>query len=79
MVHFGVRTGAEETESSLEQADPGIRTMIKLPAISALGEANVFLGGGDDKAVPAIHEGLPDEVLHKETTTGVVDVKPHCP
>ena len=79
MVHFGMRTGAERAESSLEWADPGIRTMTESPAASALGEADAFLGGGDDKAVPAIHKGLPDEVLHRETAAGVVDVEPHRP
>ena len=77
MVHFRVRTGAERAEGSLEWADPGIRTMTESPAASALGKANTFLGGGDDKTVPAIHEGLPDEVLHRETAAGVVDIEPH--
>ena len=53
--------------------------MTKLPAASALGKADTFLSGGDDKAVPAIHERLPNEVLHRETTAGVVDVEQHCP
>ena len=79
MVCFGVRTGAEGTEGSLEWADSGIRSMTEPPASSALGKADLFFGGGNDKAVPAIHEGLPDEVLHGETAVGVVDVEPHCP
>ena len=53
--------------------------MTELPALSALGKANAFLGRGDDKTVPAIHKGLPDKVLHRETTAGVMDVEPHCP
>ena len=68
VVRFRVWAGAEGAESSLEQADLGIRTMTESPAVSALGEANVFLGRGDDKAVPAIHKRLPDEVLHGKTT-----------
>ena len=56
MVRFRVRTRAERTKCSLEWADPGIRTMTKSPAASALGEADAFLGGGDDEAMPAIHE-----------------------
>ena len=79
MICFGVRTGAEGTEGSLEGADPGIRTMTKLPATSALGEADAFLGRSNDEAVPAIHKGLPDEVLHGETTARVVDIEPHRP
>ena len=51
VVSFGV--GAE---GSLKRADLGIRTMPESPAASALGEADAFLGGGDDKAMPAIHE-----------------------
>ena len=79
MVRFRVRSGADRTEGSLEWADSGIRTMTKSPAVSALDEANAFFSGGDDKVVPAIHEKLSNEVLHGETTTGVVDVEPHCP
>ena len=79
MVRFRVRTGAERAEGSLEWADPGIRAMTEPPAASALGEADAFLGGGNDKAMPAIHKGLPDEVLHGETAAGVVDVEPHRP
>ena len=45
MVHFGVRTRAEETKGSLEWADPGIGAMTKSPAVSALGKANTFLSG----------------------------------
>ena len=56
VVRFGVGTGAKRTEGSLERADPGIRTMPEPPAASALGEADAFLGGGDDNAMPAIHE-----------------------
>ena len=56
VVRFGVRAGAEGTEGSLERANPGIRTMTESPASSALGEADAFLGGGDDEAMPAIHE-----------------------
>ena len=56
VVSFGVRTGAKGTEGSLERANPGIRTMPEPPAASALGEADAFLGGGDDEAVPAIHK-----------------------
>ena len=79
VVCFGVGAGAEGTEGSLERADPGIRTMTESPAASALGEADAFLGGGDDEAVPAIHERLSDEVLHGETAAGVVDIEPHRP
>ena len=79
MVRFRVRTGAERAEGSLERADPGIRTMTEPPALSALGKADAFFGGGDDEAVPAIHKGLSDKVLHGETTAGVVDVEPHRP
>ena len=79
MVHFRVRTGAERAEGSLKRADSGIRAMTESPATSALGEADAFLGGGDDKAVPAIHKGLPDEVLHRETAARVVDIEPHRP
>ena len=79
MVRFRMKAGAEEAESSLEQADLGIRTMTESPAMSALGEAGAFLGGGDDKAMPAIHKGLPDEVLHRETAAGVMDIEPHRP
>ena len=79
VVRFGVWAGAEGAEGSLEWADPGIRAMTKSPAVSALGEADAFLGRGDDKAVPAIHKRLPDEVLHRETTARVVDIEPHCP
>ena len=79
VVHFGMWARAEGAESSLEWADPGIRVMTESPASSALGEADVFLGRGDDKAVPAIHKRLPDEVLHGETTARVVDVEPHRP
>ena len=79
MVRFGMRTGAERAEGSLERADPGIRTMTEPPAPSALGEADAFFSRGDDKAVPAIHKRLPDEVLHGETTARVVDVEPHRP
>ena len=79
VVCFGVRAGAEGTEGSLERANPGIRTMTKSPALSALGEADAFLGGGDDEAMPAIHERLSDEVLHRETAARVVDIKPHRP
>ena len=53
--------------------------MTELPAASALGEADAFLGGGNDKAMPAIHEGLADEVLHRETAAGVMDIEPHRP
>ena len=76
MVHFGVGTGAE---GSLEWADLGIRAMTESPVSSALGEANAFFSRGDDKTVPAIHEGLADKVLHQETATGVMDIKPHHP
>ena len=79
MIRFGVRAGAERTECSFERADPGIRTMTEPPAVSALGEADAFFGRGDDKTMPAIHEGLPDEVLHGETSAGVVDIEPHRP
>ena len=79
MVCFRVRTAAERAEDSLERADPGIGTMTEPPATSALGEADAFFGRGDDKTVSAIHKGLPDEVLHGETTAGVVDIEPHCP
>ena len=79
MVHFGMRARAEGAERSLEQADSGIRTMTKPPAASALGEADMFLGRGDDQAMLAIHKRFPDEVLHGETTVRVVDVEPHCP
>ena len=79
MVCFGVRARAEGAEGSLEWADPGIGVMTKSPAASALGKANMFLGRGDDKAMPAIHERLPNEVLHRETTAGVMDVEPHRP
>ena len=79
MVRFGMWAGAEGAEGSLERADPSIGTMTESPAGSALGEANAFLGGGNDKTVPAIHKGLPDEVLHRETTAGVIDVEPHRP
>ena len=79
MVRFRVRTGAERAEGSLERADPGIGAMTESPASSALGEADAFLGGSDDKAMPAIHKGLPNEVLHGETTARVVDVEPHRP
>ena len=79
MVCFGVRATAERAEDSLEQADPGIRMMTESPAASALEEADTFFSRGDDKAVPAIHERLPDEVLHGETAAGVVNVEPHCP
>ena len=79
MIRFGVRARAERTECSLERADLGIRMMTEPPAASALGEADTFLGRGDDKAVPAIHKGLPDEVLHGETSAGVVDIEPHRP
>ena len=77
VVCFGVRARAERTEGSLEWADPGIGTMTKSPAASALGKADVFFGGGNNKAMSAIHERLPDEVLYRETAVGVVDVKPH--
>ena len=77
VIRFGVRARAKRTECSLERADPGIGTMAELPAASALGEADAFLGRGDDKAVPAIHKGLPNEVLHGETSAGVVDIEPH--
>ena len=53
--------------------------MTELPAASALGEADTFLSRGDDKAMPAIHKELPDEVLHGETSTGVMDIEPHYP
>ena len=56
VVRFGMWAGAEGAEGSLERADPSIGTMTESPAGSALGEADAFLGGGDDKAVPAIHE-----------------------
>ena len=79
VVCFGVRAGAEGAEGSLERANPGIRAMTEWPAPSALGEADAFLGGGDDEAVPAIHERLPDEVLHRETAARVVDIEPHRP
>ena len=79
VVRFGVWAGAEGAKGSLERADPGIGTMTESPAASALGEANAFLGGGDDEAMPAIHERLPDEVLHRETAAGVMDIEPHCP
>ena len=79
MVRFGVRTGAERAEGSLERADSGIRAMTESPASSALGEADTFFSGGDDEAVPAIHKGLPDEVLHRETAARVVDIEPHRP
>ena len=79
VVRFRVWARAEGTEGSLERADPGIRSMTESPASSALGEADAFLGGGDDEAVPAIHEGFPDEVLHRETTARIVDIEPHCP
>ena len=79
MVRFGVGTGAEGAEGSLEWADPGIRTMTESPALSALGKADAFLGGSNDEAVPAIYKGLPDEVLHGETTARVMDIEPHRP
>ena len=79
LVCFGMRARAERTKGSLKQADPGIRAMTELPAVSALGKANAFLGRGNDKAVPAIHERLPNKVLHGETTMGVVDVESHRP
>ena len=79
VVRFGMWARAEGAESSLERADPGIRTMTESPAASALDEADAFLGRGDDKAVPAIHKRFPDEVLHRETTARVVDVEPHRP
>ena len=79
MVHLRVGSGAERAEGSLKQADLDIRTMTKPPALSALGEADAFLGRSNDKAVPAIHERLPDEVLHGETAAGVMDIEPHCP
>ena len=56
VVRFGVGTGAKGTEGSLERADPGIRAMPEPPAASARGEADTFLGGGNDEAMPAIHE-----------------------
>ena len=58
---------------------PGIRAMTESPAPSALGEADAFFGRGDDEAMPAIHERLSDEVLHRETTARVVDIEPHRP
>ena len=79
VVRFGVRAGAEGTEGSLEWADPGIRTMSEPPAASALGEADAFLGRGNDEAMPAIHERLSNEVLHRETAARVVDIEPHRP
>ena len=79
MVRFGVRARAEGTEGSHEGADPGIGAMTESPALSALGKADMFFGGGDDKAMPAIHERLPDEVLHRETAAEIVDVEPHRP
>ena len=79
VVRFGVRARAEGAEGSLKRADPGIRTMTESPATSALGEADAFLGGGDDEAMPAIHKRLPDEVLHRETAAGVMDIEPHRP
>ena len=56
MVRFRVGTGAEGAEGSLKRADLGIGAMTELPAASALGEADTFFCGGDDKAMPAIHE-----------------------
>ena len=56
VVGFGVGSGAKWADGSLEQADPGIRTMTELPAASALGEADTFFSGGNDEAVLAIHE-----------------------
>ena len=79
MIRFGVRTRAKRAEGSLEQADPGIRMMTEFPAMSALDKADAFLGRSNDKAIPTIYEGFSNEVLHRETTMGVVDIEPHCP
>ena len=79
MVCFGMGFRAERAEDSFKQANSGIRTMTEPPASSAPGKANVFLGGGDDKVMSAIYKRLSDEVLHGETATRVVDIKPHCP
>ena len=64
MVHLGMGSGAKRAESSLKRTDLGIRMMTKPPASSALSEANVFSGRGNDKAMPAMHKGLSDKVLH---------------
>ena len=48
VVGFRMRSGAQRTEGSLKQADPGIRTMPKSPAVSALSKADAFLSGGDN-------------------------------
>ena len=79
MVRLRMESRAERAEDSLERADLGIGTITESPASGALGKADVFFGRDDDKAVPPIHERLADEVLHGETTMGVVDVKLHCP
>ena len=79
VIRFGVRARAERTECSLKRADLDIGTMTEPPAASALDEADVFLGRGNDKAVPAIHKRFPNEVLHGKTAVGIVDIKPHRP
>ena len=48
VVGFRMRSGAQRAEGSLKQADPGIRTMPKSPAVSALSKADAFLSGGDN-------------------------------